>query len=362
MAKTVLHIIDTTGPGGAETVFTQLAAESERQGYRVLALIRGNGWVSSELQRLGIMPIVEDCKGGLNFRFLRFLIELIRKEKVDVIQSHLLGSNVYASLAGFFTARPVVSTFHGFVDINNKERFAWAKFFSIRLGSKKIIAVTEQIKSMLRVTSGFGENSLQVISNGIDVKLFNAKDNYQLVSPDKIKIACLGNVRPAKNYPLAIKAIYELVGQGYEVELHIAGDDKNKLAETCKGLAAELKVSDKIHWLGFCQQPSEYLKGSDIFLLCSSSEGHPLALTQAMSAGLPIVATRCGIENILQEGKTALLAENESVQSLVDQLKRFISDSALREACGLQAAKEARLHWSKESMFEQYFSLYASLV
>ncbi|PTB92107.1 glycosyltransferase family 1 protein, partial [Marinobacter sp. Z-F4-2] len=91
MTPTVLHVIDTTGPGGAETVFLALAEGCIKQGYRSVALIRGPGWVEQQLKKLSIPYYIRDCKGSLNFRFLREMFDIIRKENVTHIQSHLLG-------------------------------------------------------------------------------------------------------------------------------------------------------------------------------------------------------------------------------------------------------------------------------
>ena len=132
--KTILHVIDTTGPGGAETVFIDLATRLPKEKYRSLALIRGKGWVYEELCRRGLEPVLLDCKGSFNWRYLLQLRNLIRKEEVDLIQSHLLGSNVYCALAGLLTATPVVATFHGSVDIGERERFKGLKFGAIQAG------------------------------------------------------------------------------------------------------------------------------------------------------------------------------------------------------------------------------------
>ena len=145
--KTILHVIDTTGPGGAETVFINLADKIREQGYRCIALIRGKGWVYDELQRRRIETVVLDCKGSFNLSFLRQLIKLIKKEQVDIIQSHLLGSNIYCAMAGILARKPVFATFHGAVDVANKERFLKLKCFILNRGVRQFITVSETLKA-----------------------------------------------------------------------------------------------------------------------------------------------------------------------------------------------------------------------
>ncbi|MDN3638500.1 glycosyltransferase family 4 protein [Simiduia curdlanivorans] len=356
--STILHVIDTTGPGGAETIFTQLCAESNQRGYHALALIRGEGWVSRELERLGVETLIVNCKGSFNVRFLATLIRIILTRKVKLIQSHLLGSNVYASLAGLLTARPVYSTFHGFVDIGEHERFRALKFFAIRYGSRAVFAVTESLASMLVKSTSINEKQVVVIPNGVDTEYFFSRNMYEIASAGPVKIGCLGNVRTAKNYPIAILMMKHLKEQGLNAELHIAGDDTNALAESCRAQALELGVSDSIVWRGFVANTPAYLNELDIFLLCSSSEGHPLALTQAMSCGLPIVTTACGVENIVAQGETAVIVENQSVTAIVDGVQQLASDVVLRSTLGQTAAKVARDKWSLAFTLNNYFKNY----
>ncbi len=354
MTLTILHIIDTTGPGGAETIFTQLAADSKKKGFRSLALIRGSGWVQSELQRLGIETIVKDCKGSLNVGFLKFLIQLLVREKVDIVQSHLLGSNVYASLAGFLTLTPVISTFHGFVDISSKEKFSALKFISIRLGSKKVIAVTDQIKQMLNGIRWLNSKKIITIANGVDTDLFSVKKSYFPVDNGVFRIGCLGNVRGAKNYPLALSVLKVLRENGWSVELHIAGDDTNVLAAECKALATQLGVSDHVIWHGFISDACAYLHSLDVFLLSSTSEGHPLALTQAMSCGLPIVVTPCGVEHIIQHSVNGLVCANLEPEVVADGIKQLLGSEPLREELGSKGAVSARSLYSLNATMLAY--------
>src|SRR5690606_5052205 len=126
-AKTILHVIDTTGPGGAETVFIELADRVRQRGYRSIVLIRGPGWVRNQLILRGFTPYVVDAKGSFNWRFLREMLRIIRRGRVVVIQSHLPGSTVYCAMAGLLARKPVIATFHGMVDVGPSERFRSAK-------------------------------------------------------------------------------------------------------------------------------------------------------------------------------------------------------------------------------------------
>ena len=361
--KTIMHLIDTTGPGGAETIFTQLADTTNRVGYKTIAVIRGEGWVANELRRLNIRVFIIDCKGSFNIKFLVSLIKLIRRENVGLIQSHLLGSNVYASLAGFLSRVPVVSTFHGFVDVSPNEKLRFLKFLLINIGSKKVIAVTTQMKESLQRISGLSAKKVHVIPNGVDTMIFQkgpaTSIRQELGIPEHaLVVGCLGNIRKAKNYDLAIDVVYVLKQKGILAYLLIAGDDKNPLAEHHRQYAFEKEVSALVKWLGFCRDTSAYLNSLNIFLLSSSTEGHPLALTQAMAVGVPVVATRCGIEEILEHQTNALLADVGDAETLANHIHRLSEDTSLKEFLINNALAKIEADLSINIMCKKYVDFY----
>ena len=170
--NTILYCIDTKGPGGAETVFMELATRLTADKYRSIAAIRGKGWVYEELLRRCMQPFLLVSKGSFNWRYLRKLARLIREERVDLLQSHLLGSNVYCSLAGMLTGRPVFATFHGTVDIGQQERLKNLKFRAINRGAASIVAVSRSLRSDITSRTPLLESLTRVIYNGIDTGFF----------------------------------------------------------------------------------------------------------------------------------------------------------------------------------------------
>lgn len=359
----MLHIIDTTGPGGAETIFTQLAAHSRTVGFRPIAVIRGPGWVQQELERLAIETHIIDCKGSFNLKFLRALIKIIRTQQVQLIQSHLLGSAVYAGLAGLLTRIPVYATFHGLVDVAPKERLRWAKFLIIQLASTQVIAVTDQLREMLMSISTLSAKKVNVIPNGIDVEHYAQERNNALrqelnLPPAALLIGCLGNVRKAKNYNLAIDTLAALRTAGTDARLLIAGDDKNALAERHREYARAQGMADYVIWLGFWRDAKGFLNGIDVFLLSSSSEGQPLAVTQAMATKTPIVATRCGVEELVTHQQTALLAPVDDAIQLARHIKELADNPRLRATLTSAARQEVQKHHSLDAMCNAYDAIY----
>lgn len=358
MTPTVLHVIDTTGPGGAETVFLDLAQECLRRGYNSIAVIRGPGWVEDQLRKRGIPYEIHDCKGSLNVRFLATLVRIVRRHRVTHIQSHLLGSNVYTSLVGLLTRVRVTATFHGHVDISENERFRNAKLAIIRAGARHVVSVTEDLKqSINRTTSGLSRLDAVVIPNGIDINQLETLPLKALDhQPGPVVFGCLGNIRPAKNYTLAVDFIAMLRKEGVNAKLRIAGDDTKPEANELKKHVADVGAGESVAFLGFIENVPRFLESIDVFLMTSSSEGHPLALTQALAAGKPVVSTRNGVEKIVPE-EFLFLAEDHTPQALNESRSRLWQTDRLPDLLA-RGREYVRDNYSLNAMFGRYFRLY----
>lgn len=298
--KTILHIIDTTGPGGAETVFIELATRLPKDKYRSVVVIRGKGWVYEELCRRGIEPILLDNKGSFNWRHLKTLIKLIRNEKVDLIQSHLLGANVYCTLAGLLTRRPVVATFHGSVDIGEKERLKRLKFAAINTGASRIVAVSGNLREDIVRRTPLRAEKTEIIYNGIRTEEYQRSCSNSLRekfgwTDNEFIIGSLGNIRPTKGYDILLQAAALLNGGDNSFRFVIVGQrDRDGLYEKLLDLRNELGLGDSVQFLGFLDEPTDFLSNLDLFVSSSISEGLPLSAIQAMAAHMPLLATRCG--------------------------------------------------------------------
>ncbi|HFD31796.1 MAG TPA: glycosyltransferase [Gammaproteobacteria bacterium] len=361
--KTVLHVIDTTGPGGAETIFLQLAKKVAENGHKSIALIRGNGWVQSQLEQFNIPFYIIDCKGSFNLKYLLSLIKLIRTEKVDVIQSHLLGSSVYCSMAGIITKTRVISTFHGMVDISPNERFRKIKLMALQLGCDKIVAVTDVLYKMICDLGTIKSTKITTICNGIDINLYKKIETKEYrnklnINDNEILIGSLGNIRTPKNYSLAIKTIKEIHKQGWKVHYAIAGQGNDQQMAPLQQLISELNLTDYVHILGFTKKTQSFLSSIDIFLMSSSSEGHPLALTQAMANALPIVSTKSGVELIAIDEKEAIISSSMTPANLASALISLLNDNSLAKTIGQNAFDKAKEKFTLDAMFHTYFKLY----
>ena len=365
--KTILHTIDTTGPGGAETVFIDLATRLPKDKYRSVVVIRGKGWVYEELRRRGVKPILLDAKGSFNLRYLLGLRKIIKKEGVDLIQSHLLGANVYCSLAGLLTGTPVVATFHGEVDIGDNERLKGLKFSAINFGASHIVAVTDSLLEDITSRTSLSEKKTSVIYNGIDTSAFIRPRSSTLRQKfgwgeDDIVIGSLGNIRPAKGYDILLQAAALLEKSAHTCRFVIAGQSNSKLYDDLLALRKKLGIEEKVQFLGFIDDAADFLANIDIFLSSSISEGLPLSAIQAMVAGLPMVATRCGgYVGLITDRENGVLVNIGDPYAITDGIEMVMADAGLRKVMSQNARKHAISTFDIQVMLGAYRSVYDCL-
>jgi len=133
------------------------------------------------------------------------------------------------------------------------------------------------------------------------------------------------------------------------------------LASSLHRQAADLGLTNEVIWLG-ARDARPLMPGCDVLALTSKSEGHPLAVLEAMARGLPIVATRVGgIADTVQPGVNGFIAPVGDEQAIAEALHELASDRALRTRMG-EESRALSLHFSADRMVEQTLAFYQEIV
>jgi glycosyltransferase involved in cell wall biosynthesis len=355
----VLHVIDTGGPGGAETVFLQTATGLDPARFQSTAIVGGMGWLAQQFQQRGVSPLVVPAKGSFQARYLWMLARLARQHRSDAIVAHLYGSSVYASMAGALLSIPVVSVLHGHSDVPNAERFSSIKAAIIRKGSRKVIFVSERLEEHLRPRFGLTATQCAVIPNGVDTQQFRpARDRSlraELRLPDDTPlIGAIGNVRKPKAYDVLLRAARALLDRSRPFHLVIAGDCANALGGELEQLRRDLDIERHVTFLGLRPDVPRILNNLDAFVLSSHTEGFSIACVEAMACGVPVVATRSGGPEQILEGEAGLLVPTADPESLALAIERVISSRELRAVLTARATQRVQQQYSLAMMLSRY--------
>ena len=363
----VMHVIDTGGPGGAETVFLQVATRLDPARFRSVAVVENNGWLAEQLEKRSLVPHILSAKGSFKIGYLLALRRLVRQRKIDVIVAHLYGSAIYASLLGRITRVPVVSVMHGQSDVAESDRLASLRSGIVRKGSRKVIFVSEHLKDYLGPRLRLAESQCAVIPNGVDTQVFRPSRDRSLrselaLADDAIVVGAIGNIRPPKAYAVLLRAARILLDRSQRFHFIIAGDCSNDLSRELIELSRSLGIEQQLSFLGLRTDVARILNNLDAFVLSSRTEGFSIACIEAMACGIPVVATRSGgPEEILEDG-AGILVPTDDPEAIAQAVDDVTSSKDLAEALTTKALKRVQHRYSLGGMVSQYEALLDSLI
>ena len=312
------------------------------------------------LEDLGVMPqIIPSMKRAINplndFNSYRSIKKIIRDFKPDIVHTHAAKAGTIGRLAAIECRVPIVlHTFHGNV-LNGYFGKAKTVLFKtierqLALRSSGIIAISDLQKQELVETHKIAPASKAfVIPLGFDLSRFQiSKEEKRLafrkrfnIETDELAIGIVGRLVPIKNHQLFLKAIARVeASSSKKIRSFIIGDGEEK--EPLKAIAKELGLSTvesvdhptraSVTFTSWIKEVDIALSGLDIVCLTSINEGTPVSLIEAQANGTPLVSTKVGgIENIVWENKTGLLAPIGDDDLFFKQLLRLVEEDALRE-------------------------------
>jgi glycosyltransferase involved in cell wall biosynthesis len=363
---TVLHLIDTGGPGGAETVFHSLVTGLDPARWRSVAVVPVVDWLHGALVEHGVEPRLLEPGGSGRAAYLIRLHALMRRERVALVHAHLLGSAVYGSLAAMPGNVPVVCTFHGLPDIPEGGRLLAAKLRIIQRRRNRLVFVSESLRRALTRRHRLTADATRVIPNGVApvVPEATGTEREELgAAPGDFLVVALGNIRPAKDYGTLLGAAAHLRAAGVPVRVAILGEGRGPLREALERERDERGLGDVVSFVGFRPDALRLLAAADAFVSSSSSEGFSLSTVEALWLARPVVATRSGgPEEIVRHGETGLLVPVGDAPALAAALAEVhrAPDEALRRA--RTGSLDVRERFSREAMLGHYEALYDELL
>jgi len=366
--RTILHLIETTGPGGAESVFLDLATRLRRDAYRSIAGIMGPGWVHDTLVDRGVKPLILPAraaeKKAFNFHLYSCLTGLCRDHSVDLIHAHNLGLTVYAALVGLTLRLPVISTLHGLIDIEAGNRYRRLKSLVLRRGLSSLVVVSEHLRERLTAVGAVPADQIEVIYNGVDTALFQTRADRALrmelgIGDEVILAGSVGNIRPPKAYEVLLAAAAMVAQNSRRIHFVIVGEGSDPLLSTLEQQRRNLGLEGVVTFAGFRRDIELVLPSFDLFILSSRSEGFSIATIQAMACGIPVVATRSGgPEEIITDGETGLLVPVDDPHTLAAMILQLANDAGLRKRLATAALHSVGERFSLDKMLARYDALY----
>jgi len=363
----VLNIIDTGGPGGAETVFLQTATRLDPARFRSAVVVGGTGWLADRLGQTGVQPHIISSRGSFNFRYLAALRRVARQSQADVVIAHLYGSAIYSSLLGLIHPLPVISVLHGQTDISQSGRLAGLKSAIVRKGSRRVVFVSKRLQDDLSSRLPLPPSRCLVIPNGVDTQIFrpcrdrSIRDELRLTE-NTVLVGAVGNVRQPKAYDIFMRAAQILLAGSDRFHFVVAGESGGELGRELMELCRTLGIERRATFLGLRSDIASVLNNLDVFVLSSKTEGFSIACIEAMACGVPVVATRSGGPEEILQGDVGLLVPTGDPGALASAIEQVTSSKELAAGLAARAMKRVNEEYSLAKMLARYEDLVTSVV
>ena len=372
----VLHVVGESRFGGVATIILGLGRVAQADGWQVDILTtdpifqqavrqHGLGLVNLDVIRREIRPLWD--LGGL-VRLHRFLW----REPYDIVHTHTSKGGFVGRLAARLAGVPViVHTAHGFAFHESSPTSSRVLYTALeRIASRwcdRIVSVSEFHRKWAIELGMCVPRKIIAIPNGIaelgrnrEVGLAELRRQLGAQHGDLL-ILSIARLAPDKGLEYLIEAAAMLPHTGHRIQIVIAGDGPAR--ERLEQQVRNLRVGDRLRFVGFRQDVGDLLAACDVVILPSLREGLSISLLEAMAAGKPIIATSIGSQReVASHADMALLVPPADARSLSERILQLTGDPALMARLGANARTVYESCYTENRMLQSYRQLYFDLL
>jgi glycosyltransferase involved in cell wall biosynthesis len=338
----VLWLIKGLGPGGAEHLLVSIARAADTERFRFTAgyVLDWKNHLVPMIESSGVETVSFGVSNALDLRWAWRLRHYLASQQVDVIHVH---SPLVAGVARLvrLTMRrcpPMVSTEHNAWG-SHSTFTRWFNRLTFRLDAAHIAVSDQVVESMPASLRAMTET----IVHGVDVEDIDAYRPQRAevraelgLSDETVAICTVANLRWQKAYPDLLTAARTVIDEGFDVVFLAAG--QGPLEEEIRALRDEYGIADRFRLLGYRPDVHRLLAGMDVFALASLYEGYPIAVMEAMVAGLPVVATDAGsVSEAVDDGVDGFVVPAGRPEALAVALRTILQDPDRRRQMSVAA-------------------------
>jgi glycosyltransferase involved in cell wall biosynthesis len=365
----ILLLSTSMGMGGADKQLLSAAQEMVARGHVVrIVSLTTLGPMGLEARRLGIpTDSLEMDRGIPDPRGLIRLARLVRRERPDVLHSHMVHANLMARALRLVAPVPVVvSTIH---NINEGGRLRMAAYRLTNGLVDHMTIISEAAAERFVADRIVPSEMLRVVPNGVDVDLYrNVPEatwtalRKSLVAEGEFAWLAVGRFEAAKDYPNMLRAFARVHQRQPGAVLLLVG--RGRLQGEAEELVRQLGLERCVRLLGVRQDVPEVMRSADAYVMSSAWEGMPMVLLEASAAALPVVATAVGgNREVVRDGESGYLVPPSDAEALSDAMLRLMElPAASRRAMGELGREHVRTHYGLTRVVDRWEDLYREVL
>lgn len=358
----ILYLLFSFTTGGTERLVADICNEMTRREHNVHLYVVNDLYNESMLNALSPQVQVYLQKrpvgGGGKLQTLLSVVNYMRRNRIDVVHCNSLDAPELLLLKPLLCPRAkILYTVHGMHQMKTKSRL----HIALRnLMCHKVIAISDCVKQDI-IAAGIRADKVATVTNAIDLSKFPAPAQRDF-DPAVPVIGNVARIHPeTKGQDILLRAIARLKKDYPGIRCLFAGGPakgQEHLLQSLIQLAQDLDISKNVRFVGSIDDVPGFLSQIDIFALPSRSEGFGISLVEAMTMGIPCVASNLeGPAEVLQDGEKGTLFTPEEEKDLAEKLHHIIENYSAHKATALANVDYVSSEYAIETMCNHLESL-----
>lgn len=368
----ILHMISGGDSGGAKThVFALLDALKKYADVKIICLTPGIFYQEILKKEIDTVLIEQKNRGDLSI--LKQITDIINEEGYEVLHVHGARANFIAALLKRKLNIPIISTVHSDYLLDFTEGF-YKKYIFTGLNQLALraadyhIGVSDKFRDML-IERGFKPNRVFTVYNGMDFGYepqFTSKEEFFKkhrieYNPKFTYIGIIGRFDYVKGHRIFIEGAHKALIKNRNLRFLLAGE--GPLYDELKALARLKGISDKVYFTGFVKNIYNFINAIDINTLTSLSESFPYVLLEGAKLKKATISSNVGgIGDLIKNGETGYLFENEDSDEFAKRILELAEDEDLRRRLGESLYNKATTSFSSDNLAKSHIEIYEKII
>jgi glycosyltransferase involved in cell wall biosynthesis len=354
--------------GGVVNLYQKFNEQIQRSNYEIHHERVGR------IQRSKFLNIFLFRISDLAYNYIKFIIELIRiKPAIIHLNPSLNKKAIYRDFLYLFISQMIIKNIKILIHIHGWEENLASDFKSKNTFNAIFINMINKANAIIVLASQFKESMMDIIDTpqkiivmptAVDVVAFQIAETP--ARKDGLKVLFLSRIIRNKGVFEIADSIERIIkkNQQLEIKFILAGDGEDKKA--LESYVINKKVDKYVEFPGYVKgkDKADLFKASDLFIFPSyHAEGCPVAVLEAMAAGLPVVSTNvAALKEIIINGINGIIIEKQSAEQIVDAVNLLVNDIELMEKMGHNNRTRAKAEFDVPVIFKKLNRIYDNLI
>ena len=363
----VTHVVYSLARGGQEKLLMDLGLCQKRSGHRVsvCSITKKEGPFARQLEENGV-EVLALKSTGFSLRVVDRLAAELRRLRTTVVHTHNTTAHFYGGFAARVAKVPaVINTRHG-VGGTRVNHLREGLFRCTQVLADRVVFVCDAARGQHVARHVVPADKALTIYNGVPLESYaidldsTARERMLRelgANPQDRVVSVVARLEPIKDLPTFVRAAGRVLASEPNTRFLIIGGGSQEAH--IRQIVDDLGIGNAISLLGDRRDVGRLLAGTDLFVLPSINEGMPLTLIEAMSAGVPVVATRVGgVPEVVAHDETGLLVPPQDPGAMAEAMLELLRDTGRARSMGRRGMQRARQQFRLETMVAAYQAVY----